>query len=299
MPPSVSSQPFLDAATRYIAIIGDPIEHSMTPLVQNAALCEMGVNVRNIAFRVAPKDLATVVAGARAAGLLGLMVTIPHKVAALSLVDEVDPFGEALGAINLIHFGPDGTRGYNTDGYAASRSLEEQGIRVAGIRVTIIGAGGAGRCLANKFALDGAASLTILNRTEARARALADEVTRQTNVHAQSGPLTFDALAAALAGPGLLVNTTSVGMSPRTDESPVPAELLHPDLAVYVIVYNPVETRLLREASAVGCKTADGVGMLVYTNERAVQTCLGKDPPVTTMMSVCRRALAASGPATQ
>lgn len=293
MPSSPSFQPFLTAATRYVAIIGDPIEHSMTPLVQNAALCEMGVDVRNIAFHVTAENLATVVAGGRAAGLLGLMVTIPHKVAALSLVDEIDSFGKTMGAINLIHFSREGTRGYNTDGYAASRSLEEQGISIPGARVTILGAGGAGRCLANKFAADGAASVIILNRTEPRARALAEEVARQTGASVHSGPLTPAALAAALPKTDVLVNTTPVGMSPHTGDSPVPAELLRPGLAVYDIVYNPVETRLLREAKKTGCRTADGVGMLVYTNERAVQICVGEDPPVSTMMAVCREALAA------
>jgi shikimate dehydrogenase len=200
----------------------------------------MGVNVRNIAFRIAPEDLATFVAGARAAGIRGLMVTIPHKVAARGLVDDVDAFGAAMGAVNLIHFSPEGVRGYNTDGYAASRSLEEQGIRVAGARVTILGAGGAGRCLAKKFALDGAAAVTILNRTETRAQALAAEVRRQSKLDAQALPLTAEALAETLTRTDLLVNTTSVGMSPEVDRSPVPAELLRPDLAVYDIVYNPV-----------------------------------------------------------
>ena len=292
-PSSPYPDPFLDAATRFITLIGDPVEHSMTPVLQNAALCELGINVRNIALRVAPTDLATFAAGAKAAGILGLMVTIPHKVAAMDLVDEVDPFGELMGSINLIHFGEDATRGYNTDGYAASRSLEEQGITVPGARIALLGAGGAGRCLAQKFALDGAASISLVNRTQSKAEALADEVGRLTNAAARTLPATPEGLRDALADSDLLVNTTSVGMHPNEDESPVPDDLLRPDLAVYDIVYNPLETKLLRAAAAAGAKTADGVGMLVYTNERAVQICAGEDPSIPTMMSACYEALRA------
>ena len=288
---SNEAAPFLNAATKYLAIIGDPIEHSMTPVLQNAALCELGVNVRNIALRVSPEDLPTVVAGARAADLLGLMVTIPHKVAALELVDSVDPFGELMGSINLIHFSAEGTRGYNTDGYAASRSLEEQGIAVKDAPIAILGAGGAGRCLAQKFALEGAASITLVNRTESRALALAEEVRQLGRAEVRALPLTATALEEALRDSALLVNTTSVGMYPNEEESPVPAYLLRRDLSVYDIVYNPLETRLLREAAAAGARTADGVGMLVYTNERAVQICVGRDPSIPTMMDACLSAL--------
>jgi len=292
--PSGSSQaPFLNASTRYIAILGDPIGHSMTPVLQNAALCELEVNVRNIALRVSPADLPAVVTGARAAGFLGLMVTIPHKVAALGLVDQIDSFGKLIGSLNLIHFNGEGVLGYNTDGYAASRSLGEQGIVLKDARIALLGAGGAGRCLAYKFALEGAAALTVLNRTEARGAALAAEVCQHTGVPVTALPLTDDVLAQALSESTLLVNTTSVGMHPAEEESPVPAELLRPDLAVYDIVYNPLETKLLREAAAVGARTADGVGMLVYTNERAVQVCVGRDPSVETMMDSCLEALRA------
>jgi shikimate dehydrogenase len=265
----------------------------MTPVVQNAALAELAVNVRNIAFRVESTELSPFLLGARAAGLLGVMVTIPHKVAAAKLVGRVDPFGRLIGSINLIHFAEDAVHGYNTDGYAASRSLKEHGVEVRGARIAVLGAGGAGRCLAHRMAQEGAASIALVNRTGSRAAALAHEVRQHADLPVEVHPHSREGVAEALRDCTLVVNATSVGMHPQEDETPIPSDLLRADLAVYDIVYNPLETRLLREAAAAGARTVDGVGMLVYTNERAVQVCVGKDPSIPTMMDACYEALRA------
>lgn len=278
----------LNASTQFIAIIGDPIEHSMTPVIQNAALCELGVNVANVAFRVKPENLREAVTGARALGILGLMVTIPHKVAIMQCLDEVDAFGKMMGTVNLVHFHPErGAVGYNTDGYGAARSLSEEGVRLKDSRVVLLGGGGAARCLAQKFCLEGAAQLMILNRTVSRAEEIAAETKRNTGVNPIVLELTDDNLRRVLPEANLLVNSTSVGMHPNEDATPVPADVLHRDLVVFDIVYNPLETVLLRDARRAGAKTVDGVGMLVYTNELAVQTCTGLTPDVQLMRRVC------------
>lgn len=264
------------ARTRTIGIIGDPIEHSLTPRIQNAALREVGADVQNVAFRVGTAQLAQAVQGARALGFLGLMVTIPHKEAVLELCDELDLSAQSIGAANLLHFRGDGAIvGYATDGWAALSSLAEEGVEVRGSRITLIGSGGGARSLAMTFARAGAQSLYILNRTMDRARRLVEEVSSLDvpGLTCRALPLDTEALHEVMPATDLLVNASSVGMYPREEESPVPRDVLHDDLAVYDIVYNPLETRLLRDARSRGATPIDGLGMLIYTNVSAVETC--------------------------
>ena len=269
------------AHTRTLAIIGDPIEHSITPRVQNAALREIGADVVNVAFQVAPENLREAVAGARALGFLGLMVTIPHKENVLELCDELDESARLMGAANLLHFG-EKTIGYSSDGWAALRSLEEENVAVKDARILIVGGGGAARSLALTFAGAGAASIGICNRTVARAEIIAAE-TRALGVESFASSSDETVLKQHLKQTDILVNATSVGMFPKTDETPIPRALLNSDLAVYDIVYNPLETRLLHEARAMGARAVDGLGMLLYTNVRAVEICAGLDVSAVTM----------------
>jgi len=287
----------IDAKTRLIALIGDPVEHSLTPRIQNAALQRLGVNVRNLAFRVAPENLRGALQGFKAIGVLGVMVTIPHKEAAFRLADDADNFARLMGSANLLVLREGRFIAYSTDGDAASRSLKEAGIDLRGKRIALVGTGGAGRALAFQFALEGAAELRLFNRTPERARRLAQELRRKLQFTTVSVfPHEPQTLRQQLSDCDLLVNATSVGMHPNEDETPVPADALHRDLTVLDIVYNPVQTRLLREAKRKGCRVIDGVPMLVYTNERALALCLGIFVPsglVTLMKRVCYRALGA------
>jgi shikimate dehydrogenase len=281
----------ISSRTRVLAIIGDPIEHSLTPRIQNAAWHELGAGIVNVAFRVQPPDLAGAVHGARDLGLLGLMVTIPHKEAVLDLCDELDDSARVVGAANLLHFRPDKTIiGYSSDGWAAVRSLQEEGVTVSGARLAILGGGGGARSLALTFAGEGAARITLLNRTAARAERIAAEVAR-CGVVADVLPLTDDALYEIAPRTDVLINATSVGMHPEESETPVPQAALHSRMAVYDIVYNPLETRLLREARAAGAKVVDGLGMLIYTNVRAAQICAGMEIAAATMRVEALRAL--------
>ncbi len=269
--------PTITSHTATLAIIGDPIDHSLTPRIQNVALRAIGANIVNVAFHVRPSQLERAVRGAQALGLLGLMVTIPHKEAVLALCAELDESAQTMGAANLLHFAPDDRIiGYSTDGWAALKSLAEEGATVRDARVAILGGGGAARSLAITFAHAGARSITILNRTVARAAQIADEISFMGQA-AQALPMDDDALGETLRTSDLVVNATSVGMHPHEAVTPVPAICLHAGLTVYDIVYNPLETRLLREARAAGARTVDGLGMLIYTNVRAVQICAGLD----------------------
>jgi shikimate dehydrogenase len=283
----------ISSHTQTLAIIGDPIEHSLTPHIQNAAWRAIGADIVNVAFRVSPHNLAEAVHGARALGLLGLMVTIPHKERVLELCDELDASAQLMGAANLLHFRTDGKIvGYSSDGWAAVKSLSEEGVDVRGARIAILGGGGAARSLALTFANEGAAGIRVLNRTRERAQKIVDEVA-VFNTQAQAASLDKATLREVLPQTDLLVNATSVGMHPHEDESPLPPRVLDTHLAVYDIVYNPLETRLLKEARAAGCKAVDGLGMLIYTNVFAAHICAQQEISASIMREEALRALAA------
>lgn len=277
----------ISAHTRAIAILGDPIEHSITPRIQNVALQEIGADIVNLAFRVAPEKLENAVRGAQSLGFLGLMVTIPHKEAVLPLCDELHESARVMGAANLLHFRADGKIiGHSSDGWAAIKSLEEEGVAVKGRKIAVLGGGGAARSLALTFALEGAAEIVVLNRTVSRAQTIAEEVGK-FGVRASAGKIS----AKMLHDCEILINATSVGMTPNIDSTPLEKALLKPQIAVYDIVYNPLETRLLREAREVGAKAVDGLGMLIYTNVYAVQVCAGLQISAATMRAEALRAL--------
>ena len=288
----------ISASTRVLAVIGDPISHSITPRIQNFAWQKIGADIANIALRVAPENLADAVRGARAQGMLGLMVTIPHKQRVLALCDQLDASAQTMGAANLLHFQKDGkTVGYSTDGWAAIESLRQEGVEISGARLTILGGGGAARSLAISFAQAGAREITIANRTVERAQNIAAE----SAIFAASTraiSLEENALLEALRDCDLLVNATSIGMSPDVGQTPLDAQLLarvlasRADFAVYDIVYNPLETRLLREAKERGARAIDGLGMLIYTNVRAAKICANLDISAAQMREEALRVLA-------
>jgi shikimate dehydrogenase len=216
-------------------------------------------------------------------------VTIPHKENVLALCDELDQSAQDIGAANLLHFRADGKIiGYSSDGWAAIKSLEENEVTVRDARISIIGGGGAARSLALTFARAGAKSITLWNRTIERAQRISDEINQLGEPCVASiRPLGF-----TVTDCDLLVNTTSVGMHPHESKSPVPMHLLGGGIAVYDIVYNPLETRLLRDAKSAGAKLIDGLGMLIYTNVRAVEICAGLEISAATMRAESLRALA-------
>ena len=181
--------------------------------------------------------------------------------------------------------------GYSSDGWAAVKSLAEEGAQVKNSHIAILGGGGAARSLALTFAREGAAKITLLNRTVERAAKIADEVA-DLGVPCTAAPLDETSLQTYLQNADLIVNSTSVGMHPHEDETPLSAHFLHAATTVYDIVYNPLETRLLREAKAAGATPVDGLGMLIYTNVRALEICAGLQISAATMRAEALRAFA-------
>lgn len=262
-------------------LVGNPVGHSVSPPMHEAAYDALGMDARYVTFEPETGDLASAIEGANALGIAGLNVTIPFKQDVLELV-EPDDLASRIGAVNTVDFSTGTPRGYNTDAYGVVRSFSDHDVELADADAVVIGAGGAGRAAA--FALaDAGASVSIANRTESRAVELADAV-------AGASGHGLDALDELVPAADVLVNATSVGME-TPDETPVPDDLLHGDLAVLDAVYTPLETRLLREASDRGATTIDGAWMLLYQGVEAFERWTGKDAPVAAMNDALRSEL--------
>ncbi len=257
-------------------VFGDPIAHSLSPEIHNAAFSKLGMDCTYHAFRVCKDKLKEALYGAKAMGFGGVNLTVPLKQQALEIVDA-DPIAKAIGAVNTVDF-KEGMKGYNTDGLGAKCALEDKGVRINGSRVLIIGAGGAARAIAFQLATDGA-DITVANRTEQKAFSLALELSR---VRPAKGCGLKD-LEELIVSSDILVNCTTMGMYPDKGKTIAFSEQMHSDLTVFDIVYNPLETMLLKEAKKAGAKTITGEMMLVYQGAEAFRIWTGTKPPVDIM----------------
>jgi shikimate dehydrogenase len=253
----------INAHTQLCGLLGNPVEHSLSPAIHNAAFEKMGLNFVYLAFKV--EDLPGAVKGLRALGnLRGFSVTIPHKVAIMPLLDEVEPTAKNIGAVNTIVIESGRLIGSNTDASGALRALTEAGAGIRGEKVAMLGSGGAARAIAFALAAGaGIAKLTLLGIDEKERTALAKDLKAKTSLQLADGTITDDALRRAIEESKVLLHCTPLGMHPNVRESCVPASLLKPHLTVMDIVYNPLETKLLADARAAGCKTIRGIEMFL------------------------------------
>jgi len=272
------------AKTKVCGLIGDPVEHSMSPVMHNAAFRELGLNYLYVPFRVKKEELGKAIDGMRALNIRGLNITIPHKVAVIPLLDELDPLAEKIGAVNTIVNNDGVLRGYNTDASGLLQSMWTKGIEPRDKNIVIIGAGGASRAVTFILA-DKKARLVILNRIQELdwAKELASRITQTFRQKIEALELNRENLAKVLTKADILLNATNAGMSPNTGETPVDADLLRPELVVYDIVYNPSKTRLLREAEMINAKTIGGLDMLTWQGALAFQMWTGRKAPVELM----------------
>ncbi len=272
--------------------------------MQNAGISALGLNWRYLAFDVDPDDLPAAIAGAKAMKYLGLNLTVPHKILAVDMVDLLDDSAKTWGAVNTIRF--EGLRdngewapmaelapdelvdirsvGFNTDADAITRSLREDlGVTLEGASILLLGAGGAGRTAALKLASEGVGSLFLCNRTIRKAEEVAQEINQR-----------FPQVKATVGYPtgsvDILLNATSLGLR---SEDPLPLdEKLFPltqARAVYDMIYRPAETRLLQSARQAGCKTANGLGMLLYQGAKALEIWSGKSAPIGIMREALKK----------
>lgn len=258
-------------------IIGWPVAHSLSPAMHNAAFRALGIKAVYGLMPVRPEALPEAIGGLRALNIGGVSVTIPHKEAVLSLLDEVDETARRIGAVNTILNQEGSLLGFNTDWLGARRALEEK-IALSGRRAVVVGAGGSARAVV--YALkEAGAQVVIYNRTFSRAEALAEAF----------GAEAFPLEALPEAEGDILVQTTSVGL--KEDRSPVPKEILSRFEVVMDLVYQPLETRLLREAREAGCEVVDGLSMLVYQGVEQFRIWTGESPPASLMRQAAEKEL--------
>jgi shikimate dehydrogenase len=267
-------------------LIGNPVGHSLSPPMHEAAYRELDMDARYVTFEPDPDDVARAVDGAAALGVDGLNVTIPFKRDVLELVDP-DDLATRIGAVNTVDLSTSPPRGYNTDAAGVRRAIDHHGVPLSGTEAVVVGAGGAARAVAATLA-ETCDAVHVANRTVERAAELATDVRAgRPDATVTTGGL--DTLDDRVPTADLLVNATSVGMD--EDETPVPAALLHADLTVLDAVYSPVETRLLRAAAEAGATTIDGAWMLLFQGVVAFERWTGRDAPVDAMNTALRSRL--------
>ena len=278
-----------------VGIIGWPVAHSKSPAMHHAAAAALDLDLVYETLPVRASELATVVKGLPALGYRGVNVTVPHKEAVIPLLDVVDPAAQAIGAVNTIVVELRGSftgqlRGYNTDWSGFLADLTGLGVDLTDRYCLILGAGGSARAVVYGLANSGCRVHIFARRPEQAQNLVADLAPRFPGIQLQAygWPELSSQVPQSPAG-SLIVNTTPLGMSPNTGDSPWPANLDFPAEAFfYDLVYNPAETRLIQKASSAGCRTANGLGMLVHQGAEAFQLWTGLDPDLEKMASVIR-----------
>ncbi|NNV05474.1 shikimate dehydrogenase [Geobacillus sp. C56-T2] len=268
-------------------LLGFPVEHSLSPLMHNDAFACLGIPARYHLFPVKPGQVGAAIAGVRALGIAGVNVTIPHKMAVMPFLDEIDDHARRIGAVNTIVNRDGRLVGYNTDGPGYVRALEEElDVSFAGKRILVIGAGGGARGIYFSLLSTAAARIDMANRTIEKAAQLVGE--------GKDDRSAFFSLAEAekrLAEYDIVINTTAAGMHPQEEEQPLSLERLRPGTIVSDIIYNPLETKWLKEAKARGARTQNGIGMLVYQGALAFEKWTGQWPDVKRMKQLVIEAL--------
>ena len=271
--------------TELIGLMAYPIRHSSSPAMHNAAFAKLGLDYAYLAFEVDNDSLEGAVQGIRSLKLVGSNVSMPNKTVVHKYLDKLSPAAEMCGAVNTI-VNEDGVlTGHITDGTGYMMSLKDNGVDVIGKKMTIVGAGGAATAIEIQAALDGVAEISIFNRKDefwANAEETVRKINEKTNCKAQLFDLAdLDKLKEEIASSYLFTNATGMGMKPLEGQTYIPDKsFLRPDLIVSDVVYYPRETELLRMAKEVGCKTMNGLGMMLFQGAAAFKMWTGEDMPI-------------------
>jgi shikimate dehydrogenase len=270
--------------TTMFAVIGHPISHSMSPAMHNAVFERLGLDCSYTLFDVAPKDLGDSIREMKEKGFGGVNVTIPHKVAVIKHLESLSDEARIIGAVNTVKFGKT-LKGFNTDGIGALQALQANGADPVGKKVVVLGSGGAARAISVTMALRGEiASMSILGIDEAELERLTSDIKGGAGFSAEALPLETATIEDQINDADILIHATPVGMHPKVEETLVTAEQMKPGLVVMDIVYNPLETRLIKEAKKAGVKTIiGGVDMFVNQGAEALRIWLEIEPPVELM----------------
>lgn len=272
--------------SKLTALLGSPVAHSISPAMHNEAFKQLGLDFVYLAFDVQENELPSAVSKLKDIGIRGFNLTMPNKNKIVELVDKLSPVATLIGAVNTVVNDGGILTGYNTDGVGFMESLRDTDFDVAGKEITILGNGGAATAIIAQAALDGATKINIFSRPQSRfakrTTTLADAVNQTTHAQVECFDISdVTQLKKALANSSLLVNATSVGMAPNIDASPISdASLFHQDLLVADIIYEPKMTKFLQSASKNGCKTCNGLYMLLHQGAEAFTLFTGRKMPI-------------------
>ncbi len=272
----------ISGKTRVYCVIGDPIEHTLSPVMHNAAFEELNLDFVYVALRVEREQLRDAIAGAKSLDVHGLNVTMPHKTAVMKHLDEIDSTARSIGAVNTILNSEGRLVGYITDGIGAINALKKKGVILKGKKMLLLGAGGAARAIAF-YAAKEVEELKILNRTTQKARELAEATHKDSDKEVSGNSLSYELLKTELEDTDILINATSVGMHPDVDQSLVDSSWLRPDLCVMDIIYSPLETKLAKDAKSIGANVVSGIDMLVYQGAASFEIWTEHPAPVKVM----------------
>jgi shikimate dehydrogenase len=283
----------ISPSTQFCMVIGDPISHSLSPAIHNAAYAELGLDFVYVACRV--KDVRNTMAGMRAMeNFRGMSVTLPHKMEVMQYLDRIADVDRAIGAVNTVVRGPQGLAGLNTDGPGALKALLDAGVELTGKSVLMLGSGGAARAIAFTLATERSlADLCLLDIDTAMVSTLAADLRSATAVSVTSNPMSDEALSTAMAVADIIVHCTPIGMHPDTGATLVPPALFRPRQVVFDVVYTPLETRLLRDAAARGLRTISGMELFVNQAVLQFEHFTGVEAPAELMRSVVMEQLTA------
>jgi shikimate dehydrogenase len=275
----------IGTGTRICAVIGNPVAHSLSPAIHNAAIAALGLDFVYVAFRV--EDVKSALTGMRALdNFRGLSVTIPHKMEAMKYVDEISETDLNIGSINTVINDHGRLTGLGTDGPGALKALKDAGVDIFGKKILILGSGGAARAISFTLAAVGPQEISLLDVEGPVIGQLTHDLQSKTRVRVRSGVMTAKSLRENLADAEIVVHCTPVGMHPKESVSLVPPELFQSGQVVFDIVYTPMETRLLKDAKSRGLQVISGVEM--FLNQAALQfeRFTGEKAPIAVMRRV-------------
>jgi len=279
----------INGKTQICAVIGDPVEHTLSPTMHNAAFAHLGLNYAYVPFHVQNVQLA--MQGLLGFNIRGLSVTIPHKLSVMEFMDESTPLAQKIGAVNTITNGNGKLTGTNTDGYGTLKAIESVE-SIDNKTVAIIGVGGAARAATFAIACERAPKyLYLLGRNPDKTQNLAAEIAQYSKSPVTAASIDYNEMKKIFAGTDIIVQTTPVGMSPNVGESIIPEDLINENHVVFDMIYNPSETLLLRQAKARSARTVNGVPMFVYQGAEQFRIWTGEDAPVEVMQQAVKKAL--------
>lgn len=278
----------IKGSTNVVGLIGNPVEHSFSPPMHNAAFKALNMDYVYVAFDVLPENLENAIRGGKALNIKGLNVTIPHKINVMEYLNEIDDVARLIGAVNTIDF--KNLKGYNTDGIGAIKAIKEV-MPIENKKVILAGAGGASRAISFYLAKENPEEIIILNRNTKKAENLSkDLLNSKLTDNVKSGSI--DEIEKYIRDGDILVDSTPLGMYPHTEDTPIAtSDMMHEDLVVNDIVYNPNETALIKEALKADAKPVYGIKMLLYQGAESFKIWTNQDPPIDVMEKALKETL--------